>query len=171
MTLPPEMEPAYIWPGGSRVEQINTLELHDVSIYPDEHVLKKLLGSSWSAYSALLELFDENGMTHEWRYYRDGKAWLCKVQKGTRTIVWMSAWKGFVRATLYFPERLAGEVPKLGISEATIRAIAAAKKVGKSTPCMFDIRDAGILEEFEKVMNFKICSGEAGLPAEDSAGA
>ncbi len=99
------------------METINILELKDQLVYPDVDVLQKVLGESYSAYCELLKLFDDNEMVYEWRYYRDGKAWLCKVQKKKRTIVWMSAWIGFMQATIYFPERLLDKIYALDISE------------------------------------------------------
>jgi hypothetical protein len=82
-----------------KLETINNIELTDKSVYPDETVLKAVLGKSYRSYCALLALFDRNEMLHEWRYYMDGKAWLCKVQKKKKTIVWMSAWKGFIQSS------------------------------------------------------------------------
>ena len=84
------------------METINRIELYDKLVYPDEQVLKSILGKSYNAYYELLKLYDDNEMEYEWRYYKDGKAWLCKVQKKRRTIVWMSAWKGYMQATVYF---------------------------------------------------------------------
>ena len=94
----------------SAMETINDRELTYESIYPDEDVLKSVLGRSFRAYCALLDLFDRNGMHWEWRYYQDGKAWLCKVQSKKKTIVWMSAWKGYMKAAVYLPERLLDEL-------------------------------------------------------------
>ena len=73
------------------METINNIELTDESVYPDEVVLRAVLEESYESYCALLDLYDRNGLRPEWRYYRDGKAWLCKVQHKSRTIVWMSA--------------------------------------------------------------------------------
>ncbi|HMA64672.1 MAG TPA: DUF3788 family protein, partial [Chitinispirillaceae bacterium] len=87
------------------METINTIELRDVNNYPDDTVLKSILKESFISYRKLLELFTTHDMTYEWRYYHDGKAWLCKVQKKKKTIIWMSAWKGFIQATIYFPEK------------------------------------------------------------------
>lgn len=138
------------------METINTIELTDESVYPDEQVLRSVLGKSYNAYCKLLSLYDENEMEHEWRYYRDGKAWLCKVQKKKRTIVWMSAWKGFMQATIYFPEKYIDEVYNLDIDEETKRRIMETKNTGKSKPCIFRITSTQILKEFEKVMLFKL---------------
>ena len=95
-------------------------------------------------------------MSYEWRYYRDGKAWLCKVQKKKRTIVWMSVWKGFLKAAIYFPEKYIEEVFKLAISEELKEKISSTKNVGKSKPCIFEIKDTKLFNDFEKVMNLKI---------------
>lgn len=140
------------------MESVNNVELTDKSVYPDETVLKGVLGRSYRTYCALLELFDQNGMQYEWRYYMDGKAWLFKVQKKKRTIVWMSAWKGFMKAAIYIPERLTGDVYSLPISEETKERIQATKNVGKSKPCLFEIRNQRILKDLETVMQFKIRS-------------
>lgn len=140
------------------METINDLELKDESIYPDDQVLKAILGESYNAYCELLKIYDEYEMNHEWRYYRDGKAWLCKVQKKKRTIVWMSAWKGYMKAVIYFPEKYIDGIYNLDISEEMKKKIMETKNVGKSKPCIFEIRDKDLIEEFKKVMQFKIIS-------------
>jgi hypothetical protein len=138
------------------METVNNVELKDESVYPDEAVLKKVLGRSHQSYCAVLELFDRNQMQYEWRYYRDGKAWLCKVQLKKRTIVWMSAWKGFMKAAIYIPERHMDSVYALPLTEETKERIRATKNVGKSKPCIFEIRNQKILKELDIVMQFKI---------------
>jgi hypothetical protein len=141
------------------METVNPIELSDEAITPDDGVLKGVLGNSYPAYCELIKLFDDHGMTHVWRYYHDGKAWLCKVQKKKKTIVWMSAWKGFMKATIYVPEKFADGIDRLNISQARKAEIRQTKKVGKSTPCVFEIRDSGVLEDFVRVMLFKIALG------------
>jgi len=63
------------------METINNIQLTDENIYPDESVLKKVLGKTYNAYLDLIKLFDNNDLIYEWRYSKDGKTWLCKVQK------------------------------------------------------------------------------------------
>ena len=138
------------------METINTIQLGDESIFPSESILKGMLGRSYRAYCVLLELFDQNEMTPEWRYYRDGKAWLCKVQKMKRTIVWMSAWKGFMKATIYVPLRHMDGVFALPISEDTKAHFRATKNVGQSKPCIFEVRNQKVLKDLNTVMQFKI---------------
>jgi len=140
------------------MENIDEIQLRDENIVTDESVLRSTLKNSFEAYKELIELFKKYEMDYEWRYYKDGKAWLCKVQKKKRTIVWMSAWKGFMQATIYFPLRLLDQVLALDISKESIANITNAKNVGKSKPCTFEVHSKEILIDFEKVMQLKILS-------------
>jgi hypothetical protein len=138
------------------METINTIELRDENKYPDDTLLKSILKQSFETYKKLLELFAKNGMDYEWRYYHDGKAWLCKVQKAKKTIVWMSAWKGYMQAAIYFPEKHIAKVYELDINEAIREKFRITKNVGKSKPFIFELKNEIILDDFEKVMMYKI---------------
>jgi len=138
------------------MESINTIELRDADLYPSDDILIKVLGKSYDVYSSLLELFTTNNMIYEWRYYKDGKAWLCKVQYKKRTILWMSAWKGFIKATIYFPDKYVEDIYGLDLSQKTIEHIKNTNSIGKSKPCIFEIKSLSILKDFSKVMQFKL---------------
>jgi len=138
------------------METINKIELTNESIYPDESILKNVLGNAYSAYSELVKMFTNNEMECEWRYYKDGKAWLCKVQKKKKTIVWMSAWKNYMQICIYFPERQIEGVLNLEISKKIKDKIISTKNVGKSKPCIFEVRTNEILDDISKVMNYKM---------------
>jgi hypothetical protein len=138
------------------METLDTIQMRDETIIPDQSVLAGILGDSFPAYQALIDLFDENQLSHEWRYYKDGKAWLCKVQKKDKTIVWMSAWKGCAHATIYFPEKIMESVYALDISVERRQKICDTKNTGKSKACTFEITSTGVLEDFNILMQFKI---------------
>lgn len=138
------------------MDTINQIELYDPSIYPDDHVLQPILGRSYRAFKKLMTLFDDHGLAYEWKYYKDGKAWLCKVQKKKRTIVWMSAWRGYIQVAMYFPERMLDNIYALEISRDTKDRIMKTKNVGKSKPVIFEVRNQAVLRELNIVMQFKI---------------
>ena len=52
------------------METVNTIELSDEAITPDDGVLKGVLGNSYPAYCELIKLFDDHGMTHGWNARR-----------------------------------------------------------------------------------------------------
>lgn len=138
------------------METINNIELRDETIYPDDKVLSNILEESFPVYKELLNLFDQNQLTHGWRFYKDGKAWLNKVQKKDKTIVWMSAWKGYMQATIYVPEKHIEQIYTLNISEERKQKIRNTKNTGKSKPCIFEVRTPDVLDDFNTVMQFKM---------------
>jgi len=138
------------------METVNNIELGDENQFPSEEVLQAILGDSYSTFTELFMLFAANQMETGWRYYHDGKAWLNKVQHKKRTILWMSAWKGYMQATIYIPEKYIEQVYALDLSQERIGKIKASKQVGKSIPCIFEIRSSDVLTDLNKVMQFKI---------------
>ncbi|HRI47322.1 MAG TPA: DUF3788 family protein [Ignavibacteriaceae bacterium] len=138
------------------METINNLELRDENQYPSDDTLREILNESFQSYKKLLELYAAYDLNYEWRYYHDGKAWLCKVQKKKKTIVWMSAWKGYMQAALYFAEKYINQVYDLDISEEMKENFRSTKNVGKSKPFIFMIREESILKDFETVMKYKL---------------
>ncbi len=138
------------------METINRIELCDPAVYPSDDVLRTILGRSYGAYAALLDMFHANDMVYEWRYYTDGNVWLCKVQHKKRTIVWMSAWKGYVQATVYFPIRYMHDIYGLNIREDTADRIKRTKNTGTSKPCIFEIKTKAALKDFSTVMQCKM---------------
>jgi len=139
-----------------KTETEERIQLTDESVYPDENILKSVLGRSYGAYTDLLNLYEERGLSLEWRYYKDGKAWLCKVHRKKKIIVWMSAWKGYVQAAIYVPVRILDDLLSLKVTEETKSRIIGTKNVGKTKPCIFDIKNKKSIKDFETVMEFKI---------------
>ncbi len=134
----------------------NQKELVDAAIYPDQNVLQNLFGKGFSAYCSLLELFGKYDISYDWIYYNDVKCWLCKAQKKKKTIVWMSACKGHLRATIYFSESKINGLYELNISEELKSEIMNTKNTGKSKGCTFNITSKKILIGFEEVMKYKL---------------
>lgn len=138
------------------MEQINHIELSDPGIYPSEEVLMRVLENTYGVYNEMLSILVKYGLVYEWRYYKDGKAWLCKVTKGKKTIIWMSAWKGFLKATIYLQEKHVDGIRSLDLGEKTKVNFMNARNVGKSKPCMFEIQDTKIFKDFEEMIRYKI---------------
>ena len=67
--------------------------LSDPNEYPTDAVLSRCLGRAKPAWDAFRDLLKERypQLSAEWRYYADGKSWLCKVTRKTTTVSWVSA--------------------------------------------------------------------------------
>jgi hypothetical protein len=133
-----------------------TIEFRDRDAYPDEEALKAVLGRGYPAYLALLDILGEHEIFHEWRYYNDGKAWLCKAARKTKTIVWMSARRGFIAATIYFPAARIDGLYGLDISEEAKARFRETKNTGKSKGAAFEVRSKAVLKDFTVVLRYKL---------------
>ena len=58
-----------------------TILLRDKEREPTDEVLENALGKElFTIYQDLIQTFtDEYGLELQWRFYKDGKSWLCKV--------------------------------------------------------------------------------------------
>ena len=114
------------------------------------------MGNAFQAYLGLLDIFRRQNLSAEWRYYHDGKAWLLKVQKKQKTLVWISAWNGFIKVTIYLPLKHLDRFFELDIDDSIKQEVAQSKDIMKSRPCTFKIREAGMLDDFENVLKLKM---------------
>ncbi len=61
-----------------------------------------------------------------------------------------------MKATIYFPQKFEALIDELELEDAIKDTISITKRVGKSIPCMFEIRDTRILKDFVTVMQLKL---------------
>lgn len=140
------------------METINTIELSNPDVCPDDYILEQILGTGFLPYKEMLSLFDLYRMDMQWRYYKDGKAWLCKVQNRKRTIVWMSAWKNYMQVTVYIPGKYIEQIYNLPLTEECKERIRKTINIGTSKPCIFNVTDFHVLKDLEILIRFKIAS-------------
>lgn len=133
-----------------------TIELKDPEVFPDEAVLKDLFGRGYPAYLALLGLLEKHGISAEWIYYRDVRAWLCKASRKKKTIIWMCACRGFIRATFYIPAAHIEGLYGLGVSDEAEARIRGTKDTGMSKGAIFELRSKAVLKDLEKVLLYKL---------------
>lgn len=133
------------------------MALRDAEIVPSDKVLKDTLGDVYDVLESFLATITNEAylLNIEWRYYNDGKAWLCKVQHKKKTILWLSVWEGFFKVSFFFTEKHLEAIAALDISEAIKTELASAKALGRLIPMIFNINNANQLEELLTVVRFK----------------
>ena len=132
--------------------------LRNPEVFPSDQVLKEELGEA--VYSTLVSFTEtisgpEYGLATEWRYYNDGKAWLCKVTHKKKTILWLSIWEGFFKLSFYFTDKHLEGIASLDISESIKQKFAQAKTIGRLIPLIFDIKSNEQLQDLLTVVRFK----------------
>lgn len=132
--------------------------LRDENTRPDPQTIARALGSSWPAYEKLAAEISRPpfNIIFEWRWYNDGKAWLCKATAKGKTVFWLSAWDGYFKTGFYFTEKTGAGFADLEIAPAHKAAFASAKPIGKLIPLTLDIKEEKDLEDLLKITGYKL---------------
>lgn len=131
------------------------LILKDKNIFPTNEVISDVLGNSFPAYEALSEMFANAGLTLEWNYYNDGKAWLCKILSKKKNLGWLIAYPNFFRINAYFAERHLDRIADLQIAESIKEEFYKQKPSGKLIPMSVNITDKYQVKDALTMILFK----------------
>ena len=107
--------------------------LKDKNQFPTEEIIYSLIGKTKPIWNSLFEFIHSNhpDISEEWRYYNDGKSWLMKVTRKSKTIFWLSIIKDSFRTTFYFTDKAEETINKSSISSKLKKQFSDAKRFGK----------------------------------------
>lgn len=131
--------------------------LTDKTEYPDDSVLKRHLGDAKDAWDAFATFLEDNypDYSGEWRYYNDGKSWLYKITKKTRTICWVAVWPGRFATTFYFPDRAESLIANSTLRRKYKEQFIKARRFGKTRGLTIDICKVADLSTTRKLIAIK----------------
>ena len=131
--------------------------LSDPAQEPGAKLFREILSEQLSqTYEELLKIFSEMGLSHEWRYYNDGKAWLCKITHKKKTVAWLSLWKNTIKTGFYFTEKTGAGIKSLDIDNKIKSSFSQNKSIGKLIPLTLEIDRKDKLEDFRKIAGYKM---------------
>jgi hypothetical protein len=136
---------------------METMPLREPTVSPSPEVLEVVLGKAYPAYDELIDTLTtmEFGMTIEWRYYNDGKAWLCKAQYNKKTVCWLSAWNQYFKVAFYFTEKTSPRIFELEIDEEIKNNFRNNKHIGKLIPLVIKVSQKKQLRDVLKIIEYK----------------
>jgi len=124
---------------------------------PDEELFKEILSEQlFQTYKEMQKIFSGFGLSAEWRYYKDGKAWLWKITQKKKTIVWVSLWECFFKSSFYFTEKSRSGVESLPIDTKIKASFSETKPIGKLIPLILELENVVGLENFKKIIDYKL---------------
>ena len=124
----------------------------DSNIYPNSNVIKKALNKDYEWYEKFMEVVNEKGLSAEWRYYSDGKSWLCKIINKKKTVCWLSIWDIGFKVSFYFTEKTIE-----GVNELKIKThIEKTKQSGKLLPVILNMDSIEKLNDLVKILEYKM---------------
>lgn len=130
--------------------------LNDPTIEPTLEVLKSVMGDNYGNHLLFMELISRYGLTSEWRYYNDGKSWLCKMLHKKRNVFWFSVWVDCFKTTFYFTEKDIENIGALPISEATKSEFFMQKPIGKLIPMIISVKNSEPLADIDVAIGYKL---------------
>lgn len=124
---------------------------------PDDRLFREILSEKlYKTYEELLKMVSEMGLSHEWRYYNDGKTWLCKITHKKKTVAWLSLWENTFKAGFYFTEKTGAGIMDLAIDNNIKSSFSQNKPIGKLIPLTLEIYHKTRLEDFRKIAVYKM---------------
>jgi len=134
------------------------LLLRDSEINPTNEVLEKALGKDiFQVYETLIKTITnvEFELKPEWNFYKDGKAWLCKVTYKNKTIFWLSIWEKCIKTGFYFTDKTRLGIFSLQINKKIVQDFEKTKTVGKLFPLVVEIDKKSQLEDLKEIIKYK----------------
>lgn len=136
---------------------METLLLRDQEILPTDRVLEKVLADSYQVFKELMEVITDTnyGLIPQWNYYKDGKAWFCKVSYKKKTVFWLSVWDKFFKTAFYFTEKTRSGIEKLEIDESIKEDFNLSKPIGKLIPLVIYTRKKDQINDILRIIVYK----------------
>lgn len=107
--------------------------LKDPAQYPTPEVIYACIGETRALWDSFFDYIHQNhpDFTEEWRYYKDGKNWLLKVVRKSKTVFWTTIWQDEFRITFYFTDKVEDTIYNSDISDELKEQFRNGKYYGK----------------------------------------
>ncbi len=137
---------------------MSDLLLKNPKQFPDDTFLKDILEARYLIYFEIKKLVCKINSNIEflWNYYKDGKAWLCKVVLNKTTIFWLSVWNDCIKVTFYFSGKKKLAFMESDINDVYKKKLSEAKASGKISPLTLELADIEDLKDFAAIVALKI---------------
>ena len=136
---------------------METRLLREQKVNPTKEVLENALGESYLAFNELIETIsnDKFALVSEWRYYKDGQSWLCKVSNKKKTVFWLSVWNKFFKVGFYFIEKTRLGINDLNIENNIKEDFSQSKNIGKLIPLIVNVSRKEQISDVLKIIEYK----------------
>ena len=98
---------------------------------------------------------EEFKLIPNWRYYKDGKAWFCKITLKKKTVLWLSVWSDCFKVAFYFTEKSGAGIPGLKIDDSIKEFYLNHKPIGKLKPIVVEVRRKSQLVDINTLIKYK----------------
>jgi len=137
---------------------MNNQLLKDPDVFPSAETLEKVLDKQYPVFKEFIRTVEseEFELIPNWRYYNDGKAWLCKITLKKKTVFWLSVWSDCFKLAFYFTEKSGGGIPGLRIDDSIKAFYLNHKPIGRLKPIVVEVRMKSQLVDIKTLIKYKI---------------
>ncbi|MBI1387241.1 MAG: DUF3788 family protein [bacterium] len=126
--------------------------------FPSEEILFSHLGRSKTLWKAMFQSLHEHhpDLSEEWKYYKDGKSWLMKVTRKSKTVFWLSVISKAFRTTFYFTDKAESAILESSISEELKEQFRTGKYYNKIRGLTVTFKNKNDLQFAETLIDLKL---------------
>ncbi len=92
---------------------------NDPNVPPTDDSILEAIGRAKGAWQKLFARIrtEHPDLSETWKFYKDGKSWLCQVTWKKKTVFWILIMKGRFRVGFYFAKRLMDQILESDLSK------------------------------------------------------
>lgn len=126
--------------------------------FPMEEIIFSHIGKSKVLWQSIFEFIHAThpDLLEEWKYYNDGKSWLLKVVKKTKTICWVSLLKNSFRMTFYYTDKAEPLILSSAISDELKEQFKNSKHYNKIRPLTITFKYKKDVEYAKSIIAIKL---------------
>jgi len=137
---------------------MDKIVLTDKNQFPTEEIIFSHIGKSKVSWKAIFKYIHANhpDFNEQWRFYNDGKSWLLKVTRKTKTIFWLTVYNGLFKITFYFGDKAVANILECDISDELKNLFKDGKKFGKIHGIVLSMDEKQNVEFLKELISIKI---------------
>jgi hypothetical protein len=132
--------------------------LADKEQFPTEEIIFSHIGESrihWGTIFGYIHL-NYPEFIGEWRYYNDGKSWLMKMTRKSKTIFWLSVVQDSFKITFYFGDKAEPAILASTISDSLKESFQNGKRYGKIRAITVQVESGDDVENVKSLIKIKL---------------
>ncbi len=132
--------------------------LSDRDQYPTNEIIFSHIGKTKVLWNSIFDYIHEQQpeISHEWRYYNDGKSWLLKAVRKSKTIFWLRIVEGSFKIAFYLNEKAEDLINKSKISDELKEQYNSGKGKGKIWAVVINIKNKKDVEYAKQLIGIKL---------------
>jgi len=107
--------------------------LNDPNEYPTDEVIYACIGKRKGLWISFFDALhrEHPDLSEQWRYYKDGKNWLMKVTRKSKTVFWLSVCRNCFQTTFYLSDKAEELIHESDLPSDLKEAFIHGKRYGK----------------------------------------